>query len=152
MIFHIPNGETIEINSIVFDLNGTLSVYGEIKESTKVLLKQLQELEYNLYLISGDVRGNVAKLSSEIGIQHFVAKTREAKGEIIDTLNPETCAAIGNARIDIDTFIKSKIAIATLQSEGIHKDIIEHVDIIVPSIDDALRLFIDTEAFLGTMR
>jgi soluble P-type ATPase len=64
----------------------------------------------------------------------------------------ETTAAIGNARIDIGKFKHAKLSIATLQSEGIHTGILPYVDIIVPNINDALDLFIDSDALIATMR
>ena len=64
----------------------------------------------------------------------------------------EETAAIGNARIDMGTFKQAKVSIATLQAEGIHTEILEHVDIIVPSILDALNFFLDEHTFSSTMR
>ena len=64
----------------------------------------------------------------------------------------EKTAAIGNARIDIGTFQNAKISIATLQAEGIHSGILSYVDIIVPSIESALQLFIDKKSLEGTLR
>ncbi|HBF88251.1 MAG TPA: hypothetical protein DDX39_06375 [Bacteroidales bacterium] len=152
MIFEIPNGEIIQIETIILDLNGTLSVYGKVAESTVKLIQELKKLDYKLYLISGDIRGDAKRVSDELGLTLYIAKTSDEKAKVVENLNPETCAAIGNARIDIGTFKKSKIAIATLQSEGIHTGIFPYVDIIVPSIDDALRLFIDKESLSGTLR
>ena len=56
------------------------------------------------------------------------------------------------ARIDIETFKHAKISILTLQSEGIHVDVIPFADIIVPSVIDALDLFIDKDSLIATMK
>jgi soluble P-type ATPase len=152
MIFDIPNDKKIEINTIVLDLNGTLAVYGKVSKKIRKLIKKLKELNYRIVLLSGDVRGNAKKISKELDIELIVARSYEEKENAMDLIDSETCASIGNARIDIGTFRKSKIAIATLQNEGIHAEIIQYVDIIVPSIEDALYLFIDKDSLYGTMR
>ena len=62
MIYHIPKGEPLEINTIVLDLNGTLTVKGKLEDSTIELIKQLQNEEFRLVLISGDIRGTAKPL------------------------------------------------------------------------------------------
>jgi len=152
MIFQIPEDATIEIKTIVLDLNGTLSVNGKISKKTKEKIKILRKLNYRIVLLSGDMRGTAQKFAKDLDIELIKAKNAQEKGEAIKKLNPKTCASIGNARIDIETFKIAKIAIATMQAEGIHAAIIKHVDIITPTIEDALNLFIDSNSFCATMR
>ena len=68
------------------------------------------------------------------------------------TFDVNKTAAIGNARIDIGKFKHAKLSIATLQAEGIHTEILKYVDVIVPTINDALDFFLDEDTFKGTMR
>jgi soluble P-type ATPase len=152
MIFNIPKGESFEINTIILDLNGTLSVRGYVSNSTKQLINKLKNLEYRIVLISGDIRGNAKKIADELEIELLLGDTSDKKAIQTKNFNKETTAAIGNARIDIGTFMSSKISIATLQSEGIHTGILKFVDIIVPTINDALSLFVDTKSLEGTLR
>jgi len=152
MKIQIPKGETIEINTIVLDLNGTLAVKGIVSDKTKELILKLKELNYRIVLISGDIRGNAKIISDELGIELFLGVTSQEKAEQMLQFDKETTAAIGNARIDIGTFENSKISIATMQSEGIHTEILRYVDVIVPTIEDALSLFIDIKSLAGTLR
>lgn len=147
-----PNNEIFNINTIVLDLNGTLSVYGEIKPSTRLLIQELKNLKYQIVLISGDIRGNATAIAEALGLDLYIGKNGQEKSTIMDLFDSKTTAAIGNARIDISTFQKSKISVATLQAEGIHTAILSHVDIIVPTIDDALNLFIHPKAIEATLR
>lgn len=140
------------IKNIIVDLNGTLSVQGVISDHSQLLIKQLLDLSYNIVLISGDLRGNAALQAEKLGIDFLLAKSSEEKEARMKAFKKEETAAIGNARIDIGTFKRAKISIATLQSEGIHTGILKHVDIIVPSIEDALNLFIDTKSLEATLR
>jgi len=142
----------IELENIILDLNGTLAVHGELVAGVKPRLLKLKELGYNLYLFTGDQRGNAAILSEEIGIEIQRATSSEEKEALTNKLDVSKTVAIGNARIDIGTFRSTKLRIATIQAEGIHAGILSHVDVIVPSINDALDLLIDPNIFNATMR
>ena len=152
MKIQIPKGKTIEINTIVLDLNGTLAVKGIVSDKTKELILKLKELNYRIVLISGDIRGNAKTISDELELELFLGATSQEKAEQMQQFDKETTASIGNARIDIGTFENSKISIATMQSEGIHTGILNYVDVIVPTIEDALSLFIDIKSLAGTLR
>ena len=152
MIYNIPKGETIEINTIVLDLNGTLTVNGKLESSTEKLVKQLQNKGFRLVLISGDIRGTAKSIAYELGIDLFLGASSDEKAAQMQQFDKNKTAAIGNARIDIGTFENAILSIATLQAEGIHTGILKHVDIIVPSIDDALQLFLDKKSLEGTLR
>lgn len=43
MKFSIPNGQELELNTIVLDLNGTLTVGGRIIDGVKDRLKKLKK-------------------------------------------------------------------------------------------------------------
>lgn len=142
----------IELTNIILDLNGTLAVNGKIAEGVKERLGKLSELGYQIILFTGDQRGNAAQLTAELGISFKKASTSEEKEALTKELEVDKTVAIGNARIDIGTFKGTKLRIATVQAEGIHTGILEHVDILVPSINDALDLLINQNTFEATMR
>ena len=152
MIYNIPKGETIEINTIVLDLNGTLTVKGKLEDSTIELIKQLQNKGFRLVLISGDIRGTAKSIAYELGIELFLGASSDKKAAQMQQFDKNKTAAIGNARIDIGTFENAILSMATLQAEGIHTGILKHVDLIVPSIDNALQLFLDKKSLEGTLR
>jgi P-type E1-E2 ATPase len=142
--------ETIE--TIILDLNGTLSVHGKIPGGVKERIAKLRDMDIKVILFTGDQRGTAADLCAEYGIEFIRTSSTEEKEQAILKFNSETTAAIGNARIDIGTFKHAKVSIATLQAEGIHTGILEYVDVIVPSINDALDFFIDPNIYGATMR
>ena len=152
MKFTIPKGDQFEIENIIIDLNGTLSVKGKIETKTKRLIQELKELGYRLILISGDIRGNAKRIADEMDMEFYIGKDSKEKAQQMKRFEKEKTAAIGNARIDIGTFENAILSIATLQAEGIHTGILNHVDIIVPSINNALELFIDKKSLEGSLR
>lgn len=147
-----PTGvDEIELINVILDLNGTLSVNGFLVDGVKERLNKLKELGFNLYLFTGDQRGNATLLTSE-GINLQKATTSEEKEALTRKLDVEKTVAIGNARIDIGMFKPCKLRIGTLQAEGIHTEILSHIDILVPSINNALDLLINPDIFNATMR
>jgi soluble P-type ATPase len=152
MKYIIPHVGTIEIDTIVLDLNGTLSVHGRMVEGAQKRIGMLKKLGFKIILFSGDQRGHAADLCKRLGIEFRKAETSADKEKFFLGLDTDHTAAIGNARIDIGKFKHAKLSIATLQAEGIHVGILPHVDIIVPTINDALDLFLDPNALIATMR
>jgi soluble P-type ATPase len=152
MWISLPQDKRINIETIVLDLNGTLAVYGQISDTTQELIQTLKSLGYQIVLVSGDIRGNGQEWASRLGIQFISAQNSDEKWAAMQHFKKEHTAAIGNARIDIGTFKHAALSIATLQDEGIHAGILSYVDIIVPSIDAALNLFIQTQSLEATLR
>jgi soluble P-type ATPase len=152
MKYQVPEVGEIEIKTIILDLNGTLSVNGKIPGGIKEKLSKLKEIGISVVLFTGDQRGTAADLCDEYGIDFVRTKNGIEKEEAMTKYDSETTAAIGNARIDIGTFKHAKVSVATLQSEGVHSEVLKYVDIIVPTINDALDFFIDPDTFSATMR
>ncbi|MPQ47285.1 hypothetical protein GCQ56_09710 [Marinifilum sp. N1E240] len=150
--FAVPGVGTITIDTLVVDSNGTLTVKGEMVPGVVERIHRLQSLGVNVVMISSDQRGNARALALSSGIAYYEANNSREKEDVLLSLGSNNVAAIGNARIDIGLFVQSIVSIATLQSEGIHKDIIDHVDVIVPSINDALDFFLDEDTFIATMK
>ena len=152
MEYILNTGEKLILNKIILDLNGTLTVNGEIVKGVKERIKKLQKIGSEWFILTGDGRGNANKISRELNLKCLIANSSKEKAKFIKSLNSKECITIGNARIDIGMFKNSKIRILTLQAEGIHTGALPYVDIIVPSINDALDLFIDKNCFLSTMK
>lgn len=152
MIYNIPNSEPLTIETLVFDLNGTLSNYGRISRNTRLLLKTLKRKGFRLILISSDQRGNAADWAKRVGMEFYTASTTEQKKQQVEKLQLTNFAAVGNARVDLGLFEDASLRIGTLQQEGLHTAILPHVDILVGHIDHALTLFLDTDAMCATLK
>lgn len=150
--YTVPGVGTIDIDTLVVDSNGTLTIKGEMIPGVEERIHRIQMLGVNLVMISSDQRGTAKNLALSSGISYYEASNSREKEDILLSLGSKNVAAIGNARIDIGLFVQSVVSVATLQSEGIHKDIIDHVDVIVPSINDALDFFLDEDTFIATMK
>lgn len=152
MLYPLQNNTELILENIVLDLNGTIAIGWKIVEWVAERIKTLQSLGFRILLCSGDQRGNGQKIADELGIEFFSANDAAAKKTIWKMLDGEKSIAIGNARIDIGLFENAQISILTLQDEWVHVWALAHADILIPSINNALDLFIDRDRFIATMK
>jgi len=152
MTYDIPGQEKLEIKTIILDLNGTLSVAGKVPGGVKVRLEQLKAKGFSIIFFTGNTRNDADDLAAELGIEWKLAKNAEEKRSLALELGPDTCASIGNGLIDLELMKSVKLRIVTLQAEGVHIQTMLNSDIVVPSITDALDLFIDEQRLIATLR
>ncbi len=142
-----------EIKFVVFDLNGTLSNYGKIDTNIKELFNILHQRGIETVMITSDQRNTASAIAKKLGIKFVIAKNSEEKGKFVrEMLDGRYTVAIGNARNDIPMFEESALSIVTLQSEGIHTQVLLHADIVVPSFKDAINLLIDRDTYEATLK
>ncbi|MCA9318018.1 hypothetical protein KDA06_00035 [Candidatus Saccharibacteria bacterium] len=152
MKYDIPGQGQFEIKTIILDLNGTLSVAGTVPEGVKERLDQLKGIGFKVLFFTGNTRNDADDLAADLGIEWRLAKNAEDKRDLALELEPETCASIGNGLIDLELMKVVKLGIVTLQAEGVHIQTMLNSDIVVPSINDALDLFIDEQRLIATLR
>lgn len=152
MIYKVPGVGDIEINTLVFDLNGTISNRGKVIDGVAERLKNLKNAGFRLIMITSDQRGLGENTAKVLGMEYYHAETSTDKEKIILTLDPLTTAAFGNARVDIGMFHHARVSIACIEGEGIHAEIFRFADILVKSVNDALDLFLDQDSFISTMK
>lgn len=152
MIYTIPEVWELELDTLVLDLNGTLTVNWKISDWVKNSLIAIKEMGYEVYLLTWDQRGTAQDFCNELWIKLLRATTGNEKRKMVEWLSSNNIVSIWNARIDIGMFEVSRLAIATLQAEWIHAAIIPYVDIIIPTILDALKMLLDPNTMAATMR
>ncbi|MDB5169929.1 MAG: haloacid dehalogenase [Candidatus Saccharibacteria bacterium] len=152
MLFNIPGRDPLTIETIILDLNGTLSVAGVIPEGVKERLQKLRSADYKIVFFTGNTRNDADELSRELGIEWRLAADATAKKNLAAEFNAETCVSIGNGLIDLELMKTVALRIVTLQAEGVHIQTLLNSDIVMPSINDALDLLIDPQRLIATLR
>ena len=152
MKYDIPGQGQLEIKTIILDLNGTLSVGGIVPTGVKQQLEQLKTKGFRVLFFTGNTRNDADDLAASLNIEWKLAKNAGDKRDLALELEPETCATIGNGLIDLELMKTVKLGIVTLQAEGVHTRTLLSSDIIVPTINDALDLFLDEQRLIATLR
>ncbi len=152
MKYSIPGQDPFEISTLILDLNGTLSVGGVVPEGVKERLDAVKDLGFSTLFFTGNTRNDADELASELGIEWKLAKTAKDKKDLAIEIGADNCASIGNGLIDLELTKTVRLGIATLQAEGVHTQTLLAADIVVPTINDALDLFIDPSRLTATMR
>lgn len=152
MILEIPGRGQLEIKTLILDLNGTLSVGGTVPDGVKERLDQIKSIGVKVLFFTGNTRNDADELAEALGVEWKLAKNTNDKRDLAQGLGPDTCASIGNGLIDLELMKTVKLRILTLQAEGVHVQTMLNSDILVPNINDALDLFIDTQRLVATLR
>jgi soluble P-type ATPase len=152
MVYDIPGTGLVELNNIILDLNGTLSIGGRIVDGVKSQIARLQGMGYHVVFFTGNTRNDADGISEFLDIPWREAKTAADKVHEAKTFNLENTVSIGNGRIDLELTKAVRLGIVTLQAEGVHVETLLAADVVVPSITDALDLLIDTKRLVATLR
>ena len=111
----IPGRESLELDNLVLDFNGTIAVDGRILENIKKPLK-------------------VITIPTGCAGVH--------KSELVKKLGQKYTAAIGNGFNDIEMFKNAELSVAVIEGEGTCSKLIINSDIVTRSIGEALNLFL----------
>jgi soluble P-type ATPase len=152
MVYDIPGQGELEIKTIILDLNGTLSVAGTVPEGVKERLDKIKELGFHVVFFTGNTRNDADELARSLGIDWKLAKSAEDKKQLALEMEPDTFAYIVNGLIDSELMKVVRLGIVTLQAEGVHLQTLLNSDIVIPTINDALDLFIDAQRLIATLR
>ena len=152
MQYKIPGMGELEINTIILDLNGTLSVGGKIVDGVHDRIENIKRLGIKFMLFTGNTRNDADEIAHDLDIDWKQASNAIEKRNLARSMNPDTCASIGNGRIDLELMEVVKLGIAVLQAEGVHTRTLLACDLVVPTINDALDLFIDQDRLIASLR
>lgn len=152
LTYRIPGREILEIETLILDLNGTIAIDGETIEGVKERLQELRDKNIQIILFTGNTHNNAEAIAQNLGIEFVVTKNAEEKASEAKKFNIKKTATIGNGNIDVELFKAVELSIVVLQKEGTHRDAILAADVLVPSILDALDLFLFEQRLVATLR
>ena len=154
--FQILGIGKIEIRNVIFDLNGTLSMNGNIALEVQEKIRQLSQ-KVNVFIMSSDTRGNLQELAEMLGVSwRRVEKSSSpesvAKERFVEELGSENTIAVGNGKNDELMLKKAKLGIAVIGEEGAYSSAISNTDIVVVNPLHALELILDPQKIIATLR
>ena len=149
----IPGRETITIEHLVLDYNGTVAEDGHLIPGVAERLAELKEL-VEVHVLTADTYGTVRAQCDPIGIHVETfprAGAAECKLEIVEKLGANVMC-VGNGFNDVLMFGPAALSVAVIEKEGTFAGLIAHADVLTTSILDALDLLVRTDRLKATLR
>lgn len=153
----IPGRGTLEINYLVCDVNGTLTIDGELIPGIAAAFEKLKD-HVTIHLVTADTLGRLADiekaLASSVSRFHRLTPGSEAeqKLEYIESLNDPGVAAIGQGTNDRLMLKEAGLGICILSAEGCATETLLNADIVVPDIHAAIDLLMNPNRLKATLR
>lgn len=149
--FTVPGADTIEIEHVVLDLNGTLSDRGDLIAGVADRLTTLAR-DLALHLVTADTLGTAGRLAAELPVSVVTISLGSEKADLVRGLGPDRTVAIGNGRNDEQMLRLAALGIAVIGPEGAATSAVLAADIACVSILDALDLLLDERTLASTLR
>ncbi len=153
---NIPGQENavIIIKNAVFDMNGTLSEDGIIKNDVKILLNELSK-HLDVYVVTSDTFGTAEEMVKDIHAKLFIIDGENSgvkKLEILKKLGYSGSIAVGNGFNDTEILKNAVLGIGIMGAEGLALKAALNCDIIVGKIEDAIGLLLNPKRITATLR
>lgn len=116
----LPRTETIQLEHLIFDVNGTLAVDGHLIKDVWAIIQSLQK-KIQIHLLTADTHGKQAKIDKQLDIKAVrIKKGQEAeqKAQYINLLGSQRTAAVGQGANDRLMLKEARIGICVVSPEG----------------------------------
>lgn len=154
IVYEIPGRESLVLENLVLDYNGTIASSGKLLDGVKELIELLSR-DLNVYILTADTYGSVNEECSELKAE-LLTFPREgagkAKKEIVEKLGREKTVCIGNGYNDIAMAEICALSLAVLEEEGTSGKLLARVDIVARSILEALNILANPMMVKATLR
>ena len=153
----IPGWRSLQLELLLLDVNGTLTLDGDLLAEVDAGLKALIQVGMlDVQLVSADTFGHLDNIAAQLGVR---AKRLEAgrpeaaqKADVVRQLGAERVVAIGNGANDADMLREAALGIAVVGPEGLAGGALAAADVVVVSINDALGLLRNPKRLIATLR
>jgi soluble P-type ATPase len=152
--FSVPGLAEFKIENLVLDYNGTIAYEGVPFDEVYALLKELSK-SLKIYILTADTFGKVNNFKEELSAEVHILPPDDQiklKADFVKILGPEKTIAIGNGVNDSKMLKDSAIGIVVIEKEGAALKAIENADIVCNSIVDALKLILNPNLIVATLR
>ena len=151
----IPGGKALDLQGVLCDMNGTLTLDGQLSREVAESLQKVSVI-MKVYIMTADTFGTAYKMFSSLPVELVGIPTATpgavAKRDFLKKLGPETHAAIGNGYNDHLMLQESTLGICILGSEGAHTLSLAAADLIVTNPIDALNLLLKPQRLIAGLR
>jgi P-type E1-E2 ATPase len=150
-VFEVPGSDSLRLQDLVLDLNGTLSDRGELISGAAERVARLSA-DLHIHLLTADTLGTAAAVGRELGLSVTRIETGDDKVAFVARLGAESTAAIGNGRNDVAMLRAARLGIAIIGPEGAASSALLAATVVCRSVIDALDLLLDDRLLVATLR
>ncbi len=150
----ISGFKKLELNFLVLDYNGTMSIDGKLIPGVKKRLIALSKL-FEIHVVTADTFGLAAQELKGIPVSLKILDAGNQSGSklsYIQNLGAQRTVAIGNGRNDRLMLKETALGIAVIQEEGASAESILAANMVCKSINDALDLLINPKRLIASLR
>ena len=149
----IPGRDTLCIDHVVLDYNGTIAVDGCVLAELKPRLQALLD-QVTVTVLTADTYGTVRAECEPLGLKVETFPRQGAakcKAEIVKNLSGGK-ACFGNGFNDCEMFDLADLSVAIMEDEGLCTELLSHAHVLVRSAADALDLLLKPDRLRATLR
>lgn len=150
----IPGYGALALEHLVLDVNGTIADGGELLPGVAEGIAALGGV-LKPVAITADTQGTATALGEQLGIEMRVIASGWEAGDklaIVQELGADSVVAIGNGSNDALVLKASAVGICVIGPEGASRAALEAADVVVPSIQAALKLLAEPRRLMATLR
>jgi len=150
----IPGGDSLRIEHVVLDYNGTMAVGGVIIKGVIERLRTLSD-RVKIHIVTADTFGSVRDQIKEEDFEISILRPVDQeirKRDYVWLLGSDAAVAIGNGRNDALMLEEAALAFGIVEAEGFNVSVLQNTDIVFTGILDALDALIDPQRLTATLR
>jgi soluble P-type ATPase len=150
----IPGSDTLHLDYLVADFNGTLACDGVLLPGARDALCRLAE-KLAIHVVTADTFGCARKALAGIPCELVVLPSDNqdtAKLCYVENLGASNCVCIGNGRNDRLMLAAAALGIAVIQGEGVAAETLLAAKVAAPDINTALGLLLNPQRLAATLR
>jgi P-type E1-E2 ATPase len=154
MQIDVPGCSTFQLEHLVLDLNGTVTLDGQVLPGVAERLAVLSA-NFRIYLVTADTHGQAADTAERLEMRLTRIDARDEAGQkraLVERLGAERVVAIGNGANDAGMLAAAALGIAVLGPEGLATAALRAADVVVSRIEDALDLLRYPQRLVATLR
>jgi P-type E1-E2 ATPase len=138
----IPGRDSIRLEHLVCDVNGTLALDGKLMDGVARALGGLRD-RLQVHLLTADTHGQQSAIDGQLGLTAVripAGGEAEAKAAYVRSLGAQAVVAVGQGANDAAMLRAAVLGLAVISPEGTSAEALAAADLVLPDILSALSL------------
>lgn len=150
----IPGCKNLNVDKLVFDLNGTLACDGQLIKGVEKAINNLAK-NFKVYILTADTRNNAQELLKDLEAELVLVEAQDGsrfKASFVENLGRKSVIAVGNGNNDSQMLKNAELGIAVLGPEGTAREAVLAASLICRSIEDVFAVLSNPDRLKATLR